>query len=126
MCIDAQLTSSLQSGDAVCEGTQVVFSCHQAEYNIARWTVTVLSTPYSTVLLRTVTSANIGTPAVFGEILGFRLEIHVLATSSSNEIFSELRVITKRQLNGAMVSCTGVSGRFDSTINVAFIGESIL
>ena len=97
-----------------------MFSCRQGRDNTARWTVTL-----STVLQRTVTSANIGMPVVFGEDLGFRFEIHVPSTSSSNEIFSELRVITKRQLNGIVVSCTGGSGGFDFTINVAFISESI-
>ena len=38
---------------------------------------------------------------------GFHFEIHVANISSSNSIIAELRVITKRELNGARVECSG-------------------
>ena len=41
---------------------------------------------------------------------GFHFEIHVASTSSSNSITAELRVIVRRELNGARVECSGSTG----------------
>ena len=49
---------------------------------------------------------------------GFHFEIHVANISSSNSITAELRVITKRELNGARVECSGSSGSIMYMIQV--------
>ena len=50
---------------------------------------------------------------------GFGFEIHILDTNLTNTVISELHVTAVRQLNGVSVECLGISGRFNSTIQIA-------
>ena len=102
-------------------GQQLVFTCQQ-NGTTSRWTVNL---PMIT-LANTASSSQAGAVSTFAYDLGFGFEIHILASSSSNSVISELRVTAVRQLNGVTVECLGISGRFMSTIEIASVGEFCL
>ena len=63
-------------------------------------------------------SSLAGTVTSFIDDPGFGFEIHVLNSSSSSTVISELRVTAVRQLNGVTVECLANSRRFTSTIQL--------
>ena len=113
---DAQLTSP---GEAVCVGQQVVFVCQQTG-SAVRWTVN-LPGGISNELLHSVSSSEAGRVLKFSND-SFGFEIHVLSSSSSSSVISELRVTAVRQLNGVSVECAG-NRYYSSNIQIAFVGE---
>ena len=117
---DAQLTPP---DEAVCVGEQVVFVCQQTGSTL-RWTVD-LPGGISNELVNTASSSQAGIVSMFtNDPYGF--EIHVLSSSSSSSVISELHVTAVRQLNGVTVECEGGIGRYMSTIQIASVGESAL
>ena len=122
MLLDAQLTSP---GEAVCVTNQVVFGCQQTG-SFIRWTVGNLPRGINTELTRSASSSQVGIVLTFTDDPGFGFEIHVLSSSSSSSVLSELRVTAVRELNGVTVECLGNSGSFPSTIEIASVGESTL
>ena len=114
---DAQLTSPVE---AVCVGEQVVFVCQQSG-GISRWTVS-LPGGISNELSNSASSSQAGTVLTFTNDPGFGFEIHVLSSSSSGSVISELHVTAVRQLNGVTVECAELSERFMSTIQIASVG----
>ena len=63
-------------------------------------------------LVNSVSSSLAGTVLTFSNDPGFGFEIHVLSSSSSSSVITELRVTAVRQLNGVTVECVGPSGSF--------------
>ena len=114
---DAQLTPP---GEAVCVGKQVVFVCQQTG-SLLRWPVSNLPGGSSNDLVKSA-STSIGTVMTFNND-PFGFEIRTLPSSSSSSTGCELRVTAVRQLNDATVECTGISGSFMSTIQIASVGE---
>jgi hypothetical protein len=66
----------------------------------------------------------VGSVIPFGVERGFSFELHIVS-NSSNILTTELQVTAVRELNDITVSCTGSSGTFFSTIQVASVGELI-
>ena len=98
-------------------GKQVVFVCQQTG-STSRWTVD-LPGGISNQLSNSASSSQAGTVLTFAnDPYGF--EIHVLSSSSSSSVISELRVTAVRELNGVTVECVA-SGRFMSTIQISSV-----
>ena len=95
--------------------------CQQTS-STSRWTVD-LPGGVSNQLVNSASSSLAGTVSTFANDPGFGFEIHVLSSSSTSSVISELHVTAVRQLNGVTVECVGVSGRFMSTIQI-ISGES--
>ena len=106
----------------MCAGQEVVFSCEVAG-GTAAWDVTLLS---GRRLTGSVFPSDVGNPVPLENDPGLGFEVHVLSSSSSTRVFSELRVTAARELNGATVRCTGICGDFMSTIQVFPISEFVL
>ena len=117
--IDAQLTSP---GETVCVGKQVVFVCQQSGPTLT-WTVD-LPGGVSNGLTQSVTSSSqAGTVLTFSNDPGFGFEIHILSSSSTSNVITELRVTAVRELNNVIVECIGGEGTDRSTIQIASVGE---
>ena len=95
-------------------GQQVVFRCQQISAT-SRWTINLSNITIS----NSATFSQAGTMSNFIDDPGYGFEIHILSSSSSSSVISELRVTAVRQLNGVTVECLGVSGNFISTIQIA-------
>ena len=106
-------------------GKQVVFVCQQTGSTL-RWTVGNLpsGTFITDQISLTVDSSQAGSILTFPDDPGFGFEIHVLSSSSTSSIISELRVTAVRQLNGVTVECAG-DRLYTSTIQIASVGESV-
>ena len=102
-------------------GQQAVFTCQQSG-SISRWTVN-LPGGTSARLTNSAISSQAGTVLTFVDDPGFGFEIHVLSSSSSTNVISELLVTALSQLNGVTVECIGISGIFMSTIHIASVGK---
>ena len=113
-CSDAQLTSP---GEAVCVGEQVVFVCQQSGSTL-RWTVGNLPGGVSNELTITSSSSQAGMVLTLVDDPGFGFEIHVLSSSSSSNVITELHVTAVRQLNGVTVGCRGPIESYMSTIQI--------
>ena len=99
-----------------------MFVCQQNGAT-SRWTVD-LPGGVSNELSNSASSSQAGTVLTFtNDPYGF--EIHVLSSSSSSSVISELHVSAARQLNGVTVECAGGSGSYMSTIQIVSIGESV-
>ena len=92
-----------------------MFTCQQPG-GTSRWDITLSS---GMVLRGSALSTNIGLVFSLSNDPGFGFELHVLPSSSSSSVISELRVTAVRQLNGVTVECLGSSGRFMSTVQIA-------
>ena len=99
-----------------------MFTCQQAG-TTSRWTVNL---PMDILLQLSASSSQTGTVSNFINDPGFGFDIHILSSSSSSSVISELRVTAVRQLNGVTVECLGSSGRFMSTIHIASASEFCL
>ena len=66
-----------------------------------------------------------GSVITFGVDRDFDFELHIVS-NSSNILTTELQVTAVRELDGVTVDCTGVGGRFISTIQVASVGEFMI
>ena len=108
----------------MCEGKQVVLTC-QGTGSSSRWTVGNLRSGAVDQISLTVDSSQAGRVLTFQDDPGFGFEIHVLSSSSTSNVISELRVTAVRELNGVTVECAGGSGRFTSTIQIASVGKSV-
>ena len=96
-----------------------MFVCQQTG-SLTRWTVN-LPGGSSNDLVNSASSSLAGTVLTFSnDPYGF--EIHVLSSSSSSSVISELRVTAVRQLNGVTVECEGGSGSYMSTIEISSVG----
>ena len=87
----------------MCVGKQVVFFCQRSGSG-TRWEVL----PNGVYLYRIVYSSEVGRVLTFAnhpDYYGF--EIHILSSSSSSSITTELRVTAVRELNGVTVRCKG-------------------
>ena len=104
----------------MCPGNHVIFNCQQTSV-VSRW---IINLP-SRILQATVRSSQVGSKVTIVNDPGFHFEIHIVSTSSNSTI-SELQVTAVRQLNGVTVECSGVSGNYMSTIEVASVGELII
>ena len=93
---------------------QAVFTCQQA--GTTQWTI---SLPGGVSFSSPAQSSQAGVTFNIQNNLGYMFEIHVLPSSSSSSVISELRVTAVRQLNGVTVECLGSSGRFMSTVQIA-------
>ena len=91
-----------------------MFTCNQSGF-ATRWKINLPNIAINNIVL--YSSAGIMTN--FTDDPDFGFEIHVLHSSSSSSVNSELRVTTVMELNGVTVECTGCSGRFTSTILIA-------
>ena len=110
---------ALTTSEPVCVGNRVVLSCEQTD-RAARWTITLLS---GMRLEKGVISTDVGRILTFENDPGFGFELQVLSRSSATRVFSELRVTAARQLDGVSVECTGLTGIFMTTIDVALVGK---
>ena len=111
----------MSPSEAVCPGNRVIFTCHQTSF-LSRWTIN----PQSGIMLEnSVQGSQVGSIVTFVNDPGFHFEIHVVSNSSnsSNSLTSELQVTAVRELNGVPVKCSGSSGNYMSTIQVASVGE---
>ena len=79
------------------------------------WTVDL---PGGTIT-ESVASSQAGRVLNFADDPGFGFEIHVLNSSSSSSVISELRVTAVRQLNDVTVECRGPIERYMSTIQIS-------
>ena len=77
------------------------------------------------MLQATVRSSQVGSKVTIVNDPGFHFEIQIVS-NSSNAIISELQVTAVRELNGVTVECSGLSGNYMSTIEVASVGELII
>ena len=94
-------------------GQEVVFTCQQ-NGSLLVWTINLPNITFNNPAI----SSLAGTVTSFIDDPGFGFEIHVLNSSSSSTVISELRVTAVRQLNGVTVECLANSGRFTSTIQL--------
>ena len=113
--IGAQLAPS----EPVCPGNRIIFSCQQSGDNVARWEINL---PEGQTLRNNTAAANTSQSLTFMNDPGFNFEVHVVSISSDS-ITTELQATAVRELNGITVICTGASGRFMSTIQVASVSE---
>ena len=104
-------------------GQQVVFVCQQTGSTL-RWTIGDLPGERNGFTV-TASSSQAGMVLTLSDDPGYGFEIHILSSSSSSNVISELRVTAVRQLNGATVECRGGTGLFMSTIQIASVGESV-
>ena len=97
-----------------------MFTCQHVG-STSRWTVD-LPGGIRNELVRSASFSQAGSVLDFSSD-PFGFEVHVLSSSSTSSVISELRVTAVRELNGATVDCAGGSGLFTSTILV--LGESV-
>ena len=107
----------MSPSEAVCPGNCVIFSCRQTAF-LTRWDINL----QSGTLQNSVRESQVGSIFPFVNDPGFHFEIHVVS-NSSNSLTSELQVTAVRELNGVSVECSGSSGNYMSTIQVASVGE---
>ena len=101
-----------------------MFGCQQPG-STSRWTVD-LPGGISNQLSNSASSSLAGRVLTFQNDPGFGFEIHVLSSSSSSSVISELRVTAVRELNGVTVKCAGSDGTYRSTIQITSVGEENL
>ena len=107
----------MSPSEAVCPGNCVIFSCRQTA-SLTRWIINLQSGTLQT----SVQGSHVGSIVTFVNDPGFHFEIHAVS-NSSNSLTSELQVTAVRELNGVPVKCSGSSGNYMSTIQVASVGE---
>ena len=93
-----------------------MFTCQQASMLI-RWTINL---PNITLTISAF-SSQAGRVSNFIDDPGFGFEIHVLPSTSSGSMISELHVTAVKQLDGVTVECLTQSERFMSTIQIASV-----
>ena len=91
-----------------------MFTCEQSGF-ATRWNIKLPNITINNIVLY----SSDGIMTNFTDDPGFGFEIHVLRSSSSSSVNSELRVTTVMELNGVTVECTGCSGTFMSPIQIA-------
>ena len=97
-----------------------MFVCQQPGFT-SRWTVNLPGV----ILSNSASSSLAGTVLNFLNDPGFGFEIHVLSSSSTSSVISELRVTAVRQLNGVTVECLGSDGSITSTFQIVS-GDKLL
>ena len=107
----------MSPSEAVCPGNCVIFSCRQTAF-LTRWNINLQSGP----LQNSVQRSQVGSKVTFVNDPGFHFEVHVVS-NSSNSMTSELQVTAVRELNSIPVECSGISGNYMSTIQIASVGE---
>ena len=104
----------------MCPGNRIIFTCQQTSV-VSRWAINLLSG----ILRASAQSSQVESKVTIVNDPGFHFEIHIVSTNS-NSIISELQVTAVRELNGVTVECSGLSGNYMSTIEVASVGELII
>ena len=95
-----------------------MFSCQQS-IRVSNWIIHLQ--PGMTL----IGSANSGQPERVTTFLndpGYGFTIHVLPTSTTTSVHSELHVTAVRELHGVRVECEGLR-TFNSTIQISSVGK---